>query len=559
MPRLCCSHLGASIGVGALVAALVGCHAVAQTPVPAGGLRPSLDDTRDDVLRHGRTRVPASRPAPPVGQIPRFGTLPGSGAGNTGFVSTNAPRRRPRTRGAVAPAAASRVAGPLPIAGPGAPPPVSLGLAPPLSAPSGSGTPPTDPTVSSPAGTATAAAAAVGTTLGAASRASLLRRRSTPEDDPFDAVGIRAGTFVLRPAIEVMGGYDTNPARVPAGRGSTEVSVAPELQARSDWERHQLDVNLRGSYYYYPEVRLADRPSIDAKIDGRIDVTRDTRIDLEGRYLLATDYPGSPNLPADIARLPVYTDVGATVGVGQRFNRLDVALKSTVDRIVYENSLLVDGTSSSNQDRDYNQFGLQLRGNYELTPGVKPFAEADIDTRHHDLAFDRDGLQRDSDGLTPRIGTTFEITRKLTGEIATGYLMRTYKDPTLPDVRALVVDGSLLWTATALTNVKLTARSTADESVLPGVSAVLRRDAGFEVNHALRRWLVGTFKLGFGLDDYIGSIRQDHRYLASLGLTYKLTRTVQIKGEVRREWLRSNVANVDYTADVVLVGVRLQR
>jgi hypothetical protein len=49
-------------------------------------------------------------------------------------------------------------------------------------------------------------------------------------------------------------------------------------------------------------------------------------------------------------------------------------------------------------------------------PGVKPFVEVGGDTRIHDLQFDRDGLQRDSKSLTPRVGTTFDIARKLTGE-----------------------------------------------------------------------------------------------------------------------------------------------
>jgi hypothetical protein len=49
------------------------------------------------------------------------------------------------------------------------------------------------------------------------------------------------------------------------------------------------------------------------------------------------------------------------------------------------------------------------------------------------------------------------------------------------------------------------------------------------------------------------------RYLVGFGLTYKLSREVQIKGEARREWLRSNVPGNDYTADVFLLGLRFQR
>ena len=64
-----------------------------------------------------------------------------------------------------------------------------------------------------------------------------------------------------------------------------------------------------------------------------------------------------------------------------------------------------------------------MRASYEMFPGVKPFVEVGGDIRKHDLQFDRDGLQRDFAALTPRVGTTFDIARRLTGEISVGYLI----------------------------------------------------------------------------------------------------------------------------------------
>jgi hypothetical protein len=380
------------------------------------------------------------------------------------------------------------------------------------------------------------------------------------DEDPFGPTGVHAGTFFLRPALEVMTGYDTNPARSATNaKGSTEFTVAPELLGKSDWERHQLDVAVRGAYYYYPEVRLADRPNLDARADGRIDVTKDTRIDVQGRYVLSTDYPGSPNIAADFAKLPIYTDVGATLGVGQRFNRLDVSLKGTIDRIDWQDSLLTNGVQQSNADRNYDQYGGILRGSYEITPGVKPFAEVDVDTRIHDLKIDRTGADRDSDGVAVKVGTAFEFTRTLTGEISVGYLNRFYVDPNLPNIHAPLLDASLIWAASALTTIKFVSTTNVNESVLTDVSGVLVHNNGIEISHALRRWLIATAKFGYETDDYIGSLRQDHRYVASLAIAYKLSREFWLKGELREEWLVSNVPNANYAATVALLGLRLQR
>jgi hypothetical protein len=275
--------------------------------------------------------------------------------------------------------------------------------------------------------------------------------------------------------------------------------------------------------------------------------------------LLSTDNPGSPNIQAGLARLPVVTTVGGTLGYAHDFNRFELAVKGTVDRSVWQDSTLTDGTTSGNDDRNFDQYAGILRGSYELLPGLVPFAEADIDTRVHDLKIDRTGADRDSDGRTFKVGTTFHLSDKLTGEASIGEIDRTYADPTLPALKGPVFDGSLLYSATALTTAKLTATSTTGELIVPGASGVLRRDFGVEVDHDFRRWLTGTARLGYGADSYFGLDRFDNRYLAGVALAYRLTREIVIKGELRHEWLRSTALGVNYDAAVALLTVRLQR
>jgi hypothetical protein len=318
---------------------------------------------------------------------------------------------------------------------------------------------------------------------------------------------------------------------------------------------------LRGSYTGYSpdETPSLSRPYLNGKVDGRVDVSKHTRIDLGGRMLVSTDNPGSPNLQADLAKLPIFTTVGGTAGLGQRFNRLDVSIKGDVERTAYQNSTLTDGSIASNEDRNYNQYTGTLRGSYELSPGLTPFVEVAADTRVHDLDADFSGFQRDSKGLTGKVGAKFELTRLLSGEAAVGYTRRVYDDPRLAMIGGLIGNASLLWTVDALTSLKLTAASSVGESAVPDVSGALYRDVGLQVDHAFRRWLIGSLKFGFGLDDYVGLDRIDKRYSAGVGLTYKLNRSVQIKGEFRQDWLRSNIEDVDYAASIFLLGLRLQR
>lgn len=408
-----------------------------------------------------------------------------------------------------------------------------------------------------------------------------VHRRPPPFVDPYAPIGVRAGSLLLFPAIELIGGYDSNPLRRKSGPSSGVLLFSPELLVQSQWRRHELKAELRGSYLAYSRTfgdvtgttgdtatlsnsgvpRSLDRPDFNGKVNGRLDVYGRSHADVEGRFTVGTDNPGSPNVLAGLERLPIFTRVGGSLGYTQNFNRVDVTLKGGVDRIDYQASKLTDGSTSPNDDRNYDQYSASLRGSYELRPGVTPFIEAAADQRHHDLKFDRNGLQRDSDAVTGRVGTTFEMARQLTGEISAGWLTRRYKDPNLRDLSGFVADASLIWYASALTTVTLVGRSASDESLVADVSGVLRRDVSLQIDQAFRLWLIGTIKGGMGFDDYEasgGSSRQDQRFFVSAALVYKLSRDWQLKGEVRHDWLTSNVPGAGYTVDTFLAGIRWQ-
>ena len=507
--------------------------------------------------------------AAPVGpSVRRFEPAPISGVGRTGFDSTNARKKRAgknAAKAALRKAAGARGAGAVAAdagAAPAEPPPSPYQRPmPPLS----SEAKPADGTRA--IGTQAMAAQMPVTPVGALPPQVTKRRKAVAEGDPYDPIGIRAGAFDLYPAVELYGGYDSNPAARAVGSGSSLLTVAPELRVQSRWSRHDLKADLRGTYTAYGKdtTPSVSRPQATGAIDGRIDVTRDMRIDLGGRLQVGTDYPNSPNVQAGLSRLPIYTTVGGIAGLGQRFNRLDVSVKGTLDRTVWQQSSLVDGTSASNDDRNLNQYGVTLRAGYELRPGITPYIEAGGDHRVHDQAADVFGYRRDSKALTGRLGSTFELTRQLTGDISVGYTKRDYEDARLKAASGLLFDASLLWTATPLTTAKLTAKTNVGESTVPGVSGIFYRDIGLQVDHAMRRWLIATIKFGFGFDTYEGDAagtiadRQDTRYALGFGLTYKFNRELWLKGEVRREWLRSSVAGFGYDANIFLLGLRLQK
>jgi len=506
----------ASGAMVALAAAAGAAHA--QSPV-SDLYSPSLTVDAGNPPAFGQNRVGESNTARRFQRALSSGNAPPTGAGETGFVSQSPPPAQPN--GAVSAPAASAAFEP--------------------STPSASAADPIDD-------------------LTTPRRAQPRRRPET--EDPYEPLGVRLGSFIVKPAIELSGGYDTNPERDSPARGGNVLIVAPELRVRSDWSRHEFRADIIGRYLTYPgfiATPSVTQPFLDSKVAARIDVTRRTRIDLEGRFLLSTENPNSPDLPANLAELPITMTGGVTAGVAHRFNRFELGVSGSFDRTTYNESKLTNGTFVNNDDRNYDQYGVQLRGGYELFPGVKPFVLFRSDRRIYDLPVDAGGVSRDSDGNEVRVGSTFELTKQFTGSASIGYAVRRYQDPSLKDIGAPVADGSLVWTATPLTKVTFTARSRIGESTLTDVSGVLTHDFGVQIDHSFRRWLIGSVKFEYGQDDYVGSPRVDERFALAGIVTYKLSRNAQLKGEVRRQWLNSTDVSANYVANIFLLGLRLQQ
>jgi hypothetical protein len=535
-----------------------GARAQTVTPDLFSPTRSSLITTPDSPLR--RTVAEAGdplnaprlqdndKPAPSrIGRIPSYGLPAANGAADSGYDSLNRKRKKPKFY--------PGQARPKPPVGPGSPPPPAATARLRLSVPPSESAHKT-PIPPSMAGTVTGQPP---------------RKRLKVDDDPFGAVGDYAGSFLIKSAVELSGGYDANPRRTAVAKGSPFYVIAPEFLAVSDWERHALVADLRGSFTGYGNtfppptdgtVSSApvniNRPDFTGHVDGRLDVSRDTRLTAQARLRIATDNPGSPNIQAGLARYPTYAAYGGTFGVDQNFNRLQVSAGATVDRTAYTYSQLTDGTSTTNDDRNFNQFGGVGRVSYDLRPGLKPFVEVQGDSRVHDVKLDRNGYARDSTGGYVKGGTSFEFSRLLTGEIAVGYAARDYADPRLNRLDGLLVSSSLVWTATPLTTAKFYSDTTIAETTLAGTSGVLTHIYTVEVDHDFRRWLTAIGKFTWGTLDYQGDARRDKIYSLSGDLIYKLNRNIWLKGTLRRDWLESNLPGNSTATTVVLVGVRLQ-
>lgn len=390
------------------------------------------------------------------------------------------------------------------------------------------------------------------------------RPKPKPEEKPYDPLGVNVGSLRLFPYVEADTGYDSNPNLLADSvKGSLYLHSETGLKLQSQWSQHSLSADVHAGYYDYFRVPDANRPDMNGTITGRVDLSKDTKLNLETRFGLSTQQPGSSQIAIPgsvfITNRPLVATFGQTVGASQSFNRLTFDLRGTFDRIIFGDATRSDGSELLLSQDNYNTYGLIGRASYELTPGVIPFAELRGDARRYDSYFDGDGFARNSNGIAGKLGTKFELTHLLTGEISAGYADRAYADPRLANLKAPTIDASLVYNATALTTLTLTAATDLSETTVANSSGAISRRFGAQVTHALLRNLNLTGTLSYQINQYQNVPFTEYLYSAGVGAEYSLTRSVVIRGSFTHQRLRSNVAGDDYTQNVFLVGLKLQR
>ena|GEM_PF-2008548 len=379
------------------------------------------------------------------------------------------------------------------------------------------------------------------------------------DETPYSPLGLRLGSMTLYATITQSGGYDTNPERAATSpRGDYLSRTQGELRLESDWSRHLATVRLRGGYDAYRRDRDANRPTLDGVANLHIDITRTSRLTLETGLNLASERPGSPDLLAPVVGRPLITDYYGSANITQFVNRLQFRLRGVVGRTLYQDANSRGGGVLSQRDRNLTRFETTLRTSYDVHPGLLPFVEFGADRRLYDRRVGADGLRRSSQGLTGRVGTTFELTRTLVGEASVGYQNRRYDDAGLRRLDGIVADAGLEWSLSPVTTLNLSGASRLGETTVAGASGARTQRIALDIRHDLRRHFTVTGGLAYENTTYGGATLRERSFIGLAGFSYSFSRWLALTGDLRHERNWSTRAGGGYAANLYLLGLRLQ-
>ena len=387
-----------------------------------------------------------------------------------------------------------------------------------------------------------------------------VRLRNRIEDAPYDPVGVEVGSLRLTPYVTQSLGFDSNPNQTQSGlRPSAFERTEGGLGVASTWSRNALTASLHGGYDAFFSAPEANRPDATGVIDYRYDLDRDTALDAETRFAVDTQRIGSPEVAAGAQSRPLIATFGGAVGGSETLGRLNLALHGSLDRTAYDDARDAGGGFQDLASENFDDAGVRLRATYEMTPVLRPFVDVFADDRLHDREVDYIGFRRDSIGVTGQVGSSFELTRLLSGELSAGYGGRSYEDPRLKDITSPVFNGAITYAATPLTTVSFRAATSFDETTVAGSPGTESQSATLQVTHALLRNLTVTAALSYLNTDYVGVPITEDTLAETLKAEVHLSRSWVATASYDHEHLNSTLPGSSFGQNVFLLGLRWQR
>ncbi|PPC88412.1 MAG: hypothetical protein CTY31_10940 [Hyphomicrobium sp.] len=371
--------------------------------------------------------------------------------------------------------------------------------------------------------------------------------------EPFDPVGIRIGSFVLFPQLELGSSWSSNVFQSSDPRDDFAADIRPSGRLVSNWGRHALEFSATGAFSYYDEFTTENDESYSIESRGRLDLTRRSNIQaviardraLESRSALDASIVGD--------RTQVTTD-RAEVAFNHRFNRLSLQFRGSISDLQY------DDADAGSSDRNYTATEETVRASWEFKPTLSAFTEVAINQRRYDTVASTDLISRNSDGQRYRAGISFGNTGQiLRGEVSLGYGVQTPDDDALSQVDGLILDANATWRATELTSLLFTARSDVTETTTANVGGAFNRNVGIEVRHAFKRYLIASAGVTYATFDSQDDIIDEREWRSTLGLEYFLNSDAIVFSNYAHTDYDAIGSDSDFSADEVFVGIRLRR
>lgn len=382
----------------------------------------------------------------------------------------------------------------------------------------------------------------------------------------FDALGIRAGSLLVYPAVTGRLEYDDNVLASSTGkRGDSVFYIEPEVRVRSDFSRHAFDTRFYYGRSFHNKLGSEDASEYGATGRGVVDVTRRTRIRMGGSYEHNAENRSSLSSFTG-SRTPVRFDrLAGSLGLEQEVGDFILLGRGEYRRVSYEDTVDPLGNPIDLEFRNLKMRIATGQVSYRLRSGTTAFVRVSADRRRYDLRPGDPGFDpftqtdRSSKGLRAEVGLGLELTRLIYGNIRAGYLRQKYDDIKLRDTSGLSYGADILWNVTPLTSVRFTAERSVDETSSQTTAGNLRSEFTARVDHELLRYVILSAGARYARINPAGPTARSSEVEGNLGVRYLMNRYMELRGGYSYEKRSSSANVIRYSSNRVFVALTLKR
>jgi hypothetical protein len=372
--------------------------------------------------------------------------------------------------------------------------------------------------------------------------------------------GARAGSFTLSPKLSIEQISDDNFYKEKSGASSKNYTVInPSVTIKSDWGSNELRINGAVTRDQFNGSSADNSTESDVRLRFRLDASKSSEINFEGRTRNLVDDRGDDNTSTDDLAPTEYNRTNWGVKAKFKPNRIGFELGAKVNKYDYDDTAKEGGSTTNNDDRDRTENSYSFRAGYEIQKGYEAFLRANIVDIDYDSATDDNSENRDSDGHTIEAGLKVELSKLVDADIGFGQIKREFDESTFKDISEGVANAKITWHATPITKIRLSASRDLNETTTSSASANLATSYGIGLDHEFRRNLKAKMDYKTSTTDYEDSSnnRSDDKDKFEIALDYEINRTFSFGLKYVYEERDSNINTNDYDRNIVsakLVG-----
>ena len=345
--------------------------------------------------------------------------------------------------------------------------------------------------------------------------------RPHPELDPL---GIRAGSMLVRPSVDLGVQYDSNIYALDRNRVSDVIVTAgANVSVRSDWSRNALSAAASISRRQYLKADSESTTNYLLDAGGRIDLERgylDASVDTARLTQLRTDVdaPGASDRPIR------YRRTGAALVGEYPFGMVTVRAGLDWHRFRFEDSRTIAGAPLRQGFRDRDITSALARADLAVSPALSVYVDATANRRaYRNMAgapFDRD-----SSGFTLEAGADFDITRQVRGHVQAGYLSQQGAND-IWSAKGLSGRGKVEWFIQPVLTLTAEGGRQIRDAAQTDTPAYLSTDINARADYELFRSVIVSAQAGYTWDEFQGTRGRARRPQFGAGARYRMGRNL---------------------------------